>query len=68
MIFKNFRIVQKAPIHHSHVSGRVKISHTVSEKSHPRNIPYFKIGPAASEKKIFYEFIHVHIVQEAPIH
>ena len=28
---------------------------------------YFKIWPAVSEK-IFYEFLHVQIVQEAPIH
>ena len=29
---------------------------------------YFKIWPAVSEKKIFLEFLHVRIVQEAPIH
>ena len=29
---------------------------------------YFKIWPAVSEKKIFYEFLHVPIVQEATIH
>ena len=29
---------------------------------------YFKIWPAVSEKKIFKEFFHVPIVQEAPIH
>ena len=29
---------------------------------------YFKIWPAISEKKIFKEFLHVPIVQEAPIH
>ena len=29
---------------------------------------YFKIWPAVSEKKILKEFLHVPIVQEAPIH
>ena len=29
---------------------------------------YFKIWPAVSEKKIFYEFLHVRIVPKAPIH
>ena len=29
---------------------------------------YFKIWPAVLEKKIFWEFLHVHIAQEAPIH
>ena len=31
---------------------------------------YFKIWPAVSEKKIFYEFLllHVYMVQEVPIH
>ena len=29
---------------------------------------YFKIWPAVSENKIFYEFLHVCIEQKAPIH
>ena len=29
---------------------------------------YFKIWPAVSEEKIFYEFLHVLLVQKAPIH
>ena len=40
--FKNFfmfPIVQEAPIHQSHVYGRIKISRTVFEKGHLRNIP-----------------------------
>ena len=32
-------IVQEAPIHQSHVFGRIKISRTNFEKGHPRNIP-----------------------------
>ena len=32
-------IVQEAPIHQGHVYGRIKISQTIFEKGHPRNIP-----------------------------
>ena len=32
-------IVQDAPIHQSHVFGRIKILQTIFEKGHPRNIP-----------------------------
>ena len=32
-------IVQEAPIHQSHVFGRIKISQTIFEKDHQRNIP-----------------------------
>ena len=32
-------IVQEAPIHQSHVFGGIKISRTIFEKGHPRNIP-----------------------------
>ena len=32
-------IVQEAPIHQSHVFGRIKILQTIFEKGHPRNIP-----------------------------
>ena len=32
-------IEQEAPIHQSHVFGRIKISQTILEKGHPRNIP-----------------------------
>ena len=32
-------IVQEAPIDQSHVFGRIKISQTLFEKGHPRNIP-----------------------------
>ena len=37
--YKNVHIVQEAPIHQSHVYGRIKISQTVFEKGHPRNVP-----------------------------
>ena len=32
-------IVKEAPIHQSHVFGQIKISQTLFEKGHPRNIP-----------------------------
>ena len=32
-------IVQEAPIHQSHVYGQIKISRTILEKGHQRNIP-----------------------------
>ena len=32
-------IVQEAPINQSHVFGQIKISQTIFEKGHPRNIP-----------------------------
>ena len=41
-IFKEFLyvpIVQEAPIHQSHVYGQIKISRTIFEKGHLRNIP-----------------------------
>ena len=31
-------MVQEAPIHQSHVYGRINISWTIFEKGHPRNI------------------------------
>ena len=31
--------MQEDPIHQSHVYGRIKISQTIFEKGHPRNIP-----------------------------
>ena len=69
-IFSCPYIVQEAPIHQSHVFGRIKISQTIFEKGHPRNIPakYFQNRTNGSRGEIFKEFLHVHIVQEAPIH
>ena len=29
----------RTPLHQSHVYGRIKISQTIFEKGHPRNIP-----------------------------
>ena len=37
--FLYVHIVQEAPIHQSHVYGRIKISRVNFEKGHPRNIP-----------------------------
>ena len=37
--FLHVRIVQKAPIHQSHVYGLIKISRTIFENGHPKNIP-----------------------------
>ena len=31
--------MEEAPIHQSHVYGQIKISRTIFEKGHPRNIP-----------------------------
>ena len=31
--------MQEAPIHQRHVYGRIKVSQTIFEKGHPRNIP-----------------------------
>ena len=31
--------MREVPIHHSHVYGGIKISRTIFEKGHPRNIP-----------------------------
>ena len=58
--FLHVLIVQEARIHQSHVYGWIKISQTIFEKGHWRNIPlwnYFKIGPAVLEKKIFKNFL-----------
>ena len=37
--FLHVHIVQEAPIHQSHVYGWIKISQTIFEKGHQRNIP-----------------------------
>ena len=55
--------MQEAPIHQSHVYGRIKILQTIFEKGHQRNIPV----------KLFQNLIIrfsscPYIVQEAPIH
>ena len=44
---------------------------TIFEKGHPRNIPaklFQNLTCGFEEEDFFKEFLHVHIVQEAPIH
>ena len=61
-------IVQEAHIHQSHVYARIKFSRTFFEKGHPRNIPVKLFQNLTSGFREEEEFLHVHIVQEAPIH
>ena len=51
--------MQKATIHQSHVYRQIKISLTLFEKGHPRNIPVklFQILISSSEEKNFEEFL-----------
>ena len=62
--------MQKAPIHQRHVYGRIKISQTLFEKGHPRNIPVklFQNLTSGFREEDFQEFLHVRIVQEVSIH
>ena len=62
--------MQEAPIHQSHVYRRIKISRTIFEKGHPRNIPVklFQNQTSGFREDFFLEFLHVPTVQEAPIH
>ena len=64
-------IVQKAPIHQSHVYGRIKISQTVFEKGHPRNIP-MKLFQNLTSSFGEEDFLRIsscpYIVQITPIH
>ena len=64
--------MQEAPIHQSHVYRRIKILWTFFEKGHPRNIPvklFQNLTSSFREQDFcFEEFLHVPIVQEAPIH
>ena len=70
--FKNFfmSIFIRAPIHQSHVYGRIKISRTLFEKGHPRNIPVKLFQNLTSG--FGEDFLRISscpcIVQEAPIH
>ena len=47
--------MREAPIHQSHVYGRIKISQTIFEEGHQRNIPVklFQNLTTVSEKKVF---------------
>ena len=61
--------MQEAPIHQSHVYGRIKISRTLFETGHQRNIPvklFKNLTSSFGEEDLLR--IHVPIVQEAPIH
>ena len=66
--FLHVHIEQETPIHQSHVYGRIKISRTVFEKGHLRNIPVISKSDQGFRRRFFMNFFHVHIVQEAPIH
>ena len=60
--------MQEAPIHQSHVYGLIKISRSIFEKGHPRNIPVklFQNQTSGFGEEDFLKIVH--IVQEAPIH
>ena len=62
--------MQEAPIHQSHVYGQIKISHTIFEKGHTRNIPVKLFQNRTSG--FGEDFLRIsscpYIVQEAPIH
>ena len=61
--------MQEAPIHQSHVYGRIKISQTIFGKCHPKNIPVKLFQNRTSGfRKDFLRIFHIRIVQEAPIH
>ena len=70
--FLHVHIVEKAPIHQSHVYRWIQILRTIFEKGHSRyiSVKLFQnlISGWVSEKKIFLEFHYVCIVQKAPIH
>ena len=61
--------MQEAPIHQSHVYGRIKILRTIFEKGHQRNIPVKLFQNLTCN---FGDFLRIsscpYIVQEAPIH
>ena len=63
-------ILQKAPIHHSHVYRRMKISRPLFKKGQPRNISLksFQNLTSGFGEDFFKEFVLVHKVQKAPIH
>ena len=62
--------MQEATIHQSYVYGRIKISRTIFEKGHPRNIPVklFQNLTHGFGEEDFFRISDVCIVQEAPIH
>ena len=63
--------MQEAPIHQSHVYGQIKISRTIFEKCHQRNISVrlFQNLISSFRRKHFLRISSCpYIVQEAPIH
>ena len=71
MIFFHVRIVQKAPIHQSHVYRRIKIIRTIFERGHTRNIPvklFQNLTSGFGEEDFLRISSCPDIVQEAPIH
>ena len=64
-------MVQEAPIHQSHVYGGIKISRTIFEKGHQRNIPvklFQNLTCSFGEEDFLRISSCPYIVQEAPIH
>ena len=64
-------IVQEAPIHQSHFFWRIKISRTLFENGHPRNIPvklFQNLTSSFGEEDFLRISSCPYIVQEAPIH
>ena len=63
--------MQEAPIHQSHVYGRIKISRTIFEKGHQKNVP-MKLFQNLTSSFGEEDFLRIsscpYIVQEAPIH
>ena len=61
----------EAPIHQSHVYGRIKILQTIFEKGHQRNIPvklFQNLACSFGEEDFLRISSCPYIVQEAPIH
>ena len=63
--------MQKVPIHQSHIYRQIKISRTLFEKGHPRNIPvklFQNLTCSFGEEDLLRISSCPYIVQEAPIH
>ena len=62
---------ERSPIHQNHVSGWIKISQTIFEKGHQRNIPvklFQNLTSSFGEEDFLRISSCPFIVQEAPIH
>ena len=69
--FLHVPIVREAPIHQSHVYEWIKISQTIFEEGHQRNIPvklFQNLTSGFGEEDFFKNFFMFPIEQEAPIH